>query len=58
VLKADASVQFQQRDVEAVLDVAEFGMKDDLSYFSSDDCLLIQASDSKAKLEALKGWRP
>jgi hypothetical protein len=58
VLKADASVQFQQRNVEAVLDVAEFGMKNDASYFSSDDGLLIQASNSKAKLEAVKDWRP
>jgi hypothetical protein len=58
VLKVDASIEFQQRDVEAVLDVAEFGMKDDASYFSSDDGLFIQARDSEAKLEAVKGWRP
>jgi hypothetical protein len=58
VLKADAFVEFQQRNVGAVFDVDEIGMNDDLSYSSSYGGLLIQARDSKAKLEAAKGWRP
>jgi hypothetical protein len=55
VLKAYAFVEFQQRNVEAFryVGVDEGRMNDDPSDFSSDDGLLIQVGDAKAKFVAL-----